>query len=246
MFTINRVNSLNELEMLVYDYILRHPKELPGMKVKDVAEAVNVSSSTVMRFCKKMDCSGFSEFKYQYQHYLTQDVVGEQKHDELEYLLEFFSSMSQNGNQESMLAAMDRFLGCGDKILYGNAGLPGQLVQYASYLLNAAGMATRYFTDDSFMLRNLMDTDDSGVILYFSMQQDEELALNKLCKAKALGYRILVVSNYENVKVHKIADDILTYHVPVWDGVGSGSSSQLPALYYVEALARRYGEVHSR
>lgn len=242
VFTINRVNSLNELERLVYDYILRHPKELPGMKVKDVAEAVNVSSSTVMRFCKKMDCSGFSEFKYQYQHYLTQPVAVEQKDDELEYLLEFFSSVSQTGNQESMLAVIDRFLGCGDKILYGNAGLQGQLVQYASYLLNAAGMTTRYFTDDSFRLRNLLDLGDSGAILYFSVQQDEELALNKLCAAKALGYRIFVVSNYENVQVHKIADDILTYHVPVRDGIGSGGSSQLPALYYVEALARRYGE----
>ena len=253
VFTINRVNSLNELERLVYDYILRHPKELAGMKVKDVAEAVNVSSSTVMRFCKKMDCSGFSEFKYQYQHYLAQDVAVEQKDNELEYLLEFFASVSQDGNQENMLAVLDRFIDCADKILLGNAGLQGQLVQYASYLLNAAGMATRYFTDDTFRLRNLTDTGESGVILYFSIQQDEESALNKLCAAKALGYRILVISNYENVQVHKIADDILTYHVPVRDGVvgggaigGGWGSSQLPALYYVEALARRYGEVAVR
>lgn len=248
VFTINRVNGLNELERLVYDYILRHPKELAGMKVKDVAEAVNVSSSTVMRFCKKMDCSGFSEFKYQYQHYLAQDVAVEQKDNELEYLLEFFASVSQDGNQDSMLTVMDRFIGCEDKILFGNAGLQGQLVQYASYMLNAAGMETRYFTDDSFRLRNLADTGDSGAILYFSVQQDEELALNKLCAAKALGYRIFVVSNYENVQVHKIADDILTYHVPMRDGVGSGGvgSSQLPALYYVEALARRFEEVFVR
>ena len=246
MFTINKVNNLNELERLVYEYILHHPKELAGLKVKDVAEAVNVSSSTVMRFCKKMDCSGFSEFKYQYQHYLTQSVAVKQTDDELEYLLEFFASVSQDGNQERMLAAIDRFLGCGDKILLGNAGLQGQLVQYASYLLNAAGMATRYFTDDSFRLRNLADTGDSGAILYFSVQQDEELALNKLCSAKALGYRIFVVSNYENVQVHKIADDILTYHVPVRDGVGGRGSSQLPVLYYVEALARRFGEVAVR
>lgn len=173
MFTINRVNSLNELERLVCEYILQHPKELAGMKVKDVAEAVNVSSSTVMRFCKKMGCSGFSEFKYQYQHYLAQVEVAERKDDELEYLLEFFASVSQDGNRESMLAALDRFIGCGDKILFGNAGLQGQLVQYASYLLNAAGMATRYFTDDTFRLRNLTDTGESGVILYFSIQQDE-------------------------------------------------------------------------
>ena len=94
----------------------------------------------------------------------------------------------------------------------------------------------------------MADTGDSGAILYFSVQQDEELALNKLCAAKALGYRIFVVSNYENVQVHKIADDILTYHVPMRDGVGSGGvgSSQLPALYYVEALARRFEEVFVR
>lgn len=243
MFTIDRLNSLNELERLVYDFILQHPKEFAVLKVKDIAEAVNVSSSTVMRFCKKMGCSGFSEFKYQYQHYLAQDAVVDKKNDELEYLLEFFSGLAQNDNQEKMWAAFDRFLDCGDKILYGHGGLQGQLAQHASYLLNAAGMATRYFTDDSFRLRNLADSEESGAILYFSVQQHEEQALNKLCEAKALGYRILVVSNYENAQVHKIADDILTYHVPVHDG---GFSSQLPALYYVEALARRYGDVYLR
>nr|WP_321302621.1 MurR/RpiR family transcriptional regulator [uncultured Trichococcus sp.] len=245
MFTINRVNSLNELERLVYDFILQHPKELSSLKVKDIAEAVNVSSSTVMRFCKKMGCSGFSEFKYQYQHHLAQPVAAaaEQKNDELEYLLEFFASLSQEENQEKMAATLDHFLACGDKILYGDGGLQGQLVQHASYLLNAAGMATRYFSDSSFKLRNLSDSGETGAILYFSVQQHEERALNKLCEAKAHGYRILVVSNYENVHVHKIADDILTYHVPVANGADSGSSSQLPALYYVEALARRFREL---
>ncbi|WP_441299921.1 MurR/RpiR family transcriptional regulator [Breznakia sp. PFB1-11] len=37
------------------------------MKIRDVAEAAHVSTTTVLRFCKKVGCDGYAEFKIKYR-----------------------------------------------------------------------------------------------------------------------------------------------------------------------------------
>lgn len=61
MFDYEIIQSLNELEMLVYNYITTHKQEVKYMTVRELADAVHVSTSTVIRFCKKNGCDGYSE-----------------------------------------------------------------------------------------------------------------------------------------------------------------------------------------
>lgn len=53
MFDYEIIKSFNELEMLVYQYVMEHKEEIKYMTIRELAEAVHVSTSTVLRFCKK-------------------------------------------------------------------------------------------------------------------------------------------------------------------------------------------------
>lgn len=63
-FEYSQVEKLNEAEMCVYNYIVKNLKHILNLSVRELADEVHVSTATVMRFCKKMGYSGFSELKY--------------------------------------------------------------------------------------------------------------------------------------------------------------------------------------
>lgn len=56
MFTHEIVKSFNQLEMDVYNYIVQNEEQVIHMKVRELADAVHVSTTTILRFCKKAGC----------------------------------------------------------------------------------------------------------------------------------------------------------------------------------------------
>lgn len=64
MFTAQALKSLNKLEMLVYQYVMEHRFAVPYMRIRELATEAHVSTTTVLHFCKKMGCEGFSQFKW--------------------------------------------------------------------------------------------------------------------------------------------------------------------------------------
>ena len=63
MFTHEMIKSFNQLEMDVYNYIISNEEKVVYMKVRELAEEVHVSTTTILRFCKKVGCEGYSEFR---------------------------------------------------------------------------------------------------------------------------------------------------------------------------------------
>ena len=73
MFSYEVLQSFNNLEMLVYNYVMEHRHEVQYMTIRELAEAVHVSTSTVVRFCKKAGCDGYSEFRVQFKMFLKEE-----------------------------------------------------------------------------------------------------------------------------------------------------------------------------
>lgn len=55
--------SLYDAEKKVADYIIAHPSEVIEMSIAELAAQCEASQATVMRFCKKVGCTGFYQFK---------------------------------------------------------------------------------------------------------------------------------------------------------------------------------------
>ena len=63
-FTYSQVESLNETEAYVYNYVVKNTKKVLNESIRELANDTHVSTATIMRFCKKMGCEGFTELKY--------------------------------------------------------------------------------------------------------------------------------------------------------------------------------------
>ena len=63
MFSVEQVQSLNELEREVYEFVMKNQSNVQYMRIRELADGAHVSTSTVLRFCKKVGCNGYAEFK---------------------------------------------------------------------------------------------------------------------------------------------------------------------------------------
>ena len=70
MFSHDKIQSLNELELSLYSYIIKNSEKVIYMRIRELANEAHVSTTTISRFCKKLNCDGFSEFKVKLKLYI--------------------------------------------------------------------------------------------------------------------------------------------------------------------------------
>ena len=63
MFRYEVIQSLNNLELSLYEYIMKNSKKVIYMRIRELAEEAHVSTTTILRFCKKLNCEVFKNFK---------------------------------------------------------------------------------------------------------------------------------------------------------------------------------------
>ena len=75
MFNYEVIQSLNELELSLYSYIMMNRKKVMYMRIRELADEAHVSTTTILRFCKKLKCEGFSEFKVRFKMYIEEENI---------------------------------------------------------------------------------------------------------------------------------------------------------------------------
>lgn len=58
--------GLTVQEKVVLDYIVKHPRDILGMNIKELARESFSSAATIVRLCKKTGLKGYSDFKYRF------------------------------------------------------------------------------------------------------------------------------------------------------------------------------------
>ena len=62
MFDSQKVKDLNELELIVYTFIVENMEHVGGMTIRDLSDSCHVSTSTILRCLTKLGYSGYTEF----------------------------------------------------------------------------------------------------------------------------------------------------------------------------------------
>lgn len=73
MFTNEQIQSFSDLEYELYNYIMKNSREVTYMRIRELANETHVSTTTILRFCKKLGFDGFTEFKVQLKNHLAEE-----------------------------------------------------------------------------------------------------------------------------------------------------------------------------
>lgn len=55
---------------MIYNYVVSHMEDVPRMTIRELAQQLHVSTTSVMRFCNKVGCTGYAEFKFRLAEYV--------------------------------------------------------------------------------------------------------------------------------------------------------------------------------
>ncbi|MCL2559156.1 MAG: MurR/RpiR family transcriptional regulator [Turicibacter sp.] len=248
MFTYERIQTLNESELEVYNHILSLESKVLDMKIRELAEACHVSVTVVWNFVKKMQCDGWTEFKIKYKESLLDNRSDEPLADDA--TIEYIESFNEDITQKMQVNKAALMVSKARKVVFIGEGTSGVMAKYGSMYLTSMGKSSQY-TDTPFYPIPPEDHSDA-VVIGLSVSGDTVGLLDRLARYKELGAQIITITNGIKNKLVSVSDLPLAYKVPKEEYHVMGprkmlirinTTTQMPVMYLIESIAKKYLEL---
>lgn len=108
MFSYEEIQKYTETDIRIYKYVVSNFDKIQYMTIRELANEMQVSTSTILRFCNKNNFEGYSEFK----DALKKEVALQKTYppmEDLQELSDFFARANSSAFEEKLLFAIDVF-----------------------------------------------------------------------------------------------------------------------------------------
>jgi len=222
LFNHSAVASLNNLEMMVYNVVIKNRDKVMYMTIRELADAAGVSTTTVLRFCRKLECEGYSEFRVRFKLYLAQSEPQPANFGASE-IISFFKSVNNDEFDRLLDQATDIIL-ASERIIFVGVGTSGSLAKYGARFFSNVGKFSNHVDDPYFPVTNDMAKNALAIVLSVSGETEE----------------ILRFASHEHSALAKLADFNLSWHIPQTRiSGGYDLTTQIPVIYILETLGRK-------
>ena len=228
-------DRLNEGDLEIWEYIFNHKKECAGMTIEQCAAMCNVSRTTILRFAKKLNLSGYTEFKYllKAETAVAENAAGENGIDisQLAHnfirLLEDLPSRDYQTFNELMDAARRVFL-------VPSGHTQSVAVMELQNLLTVHTAKTTVVADSRSRRGAMLNTVQPSDLVMFVSQSGENEMLQEI--ARELKWKKVPIITFTQVKSNpmaQLADLPIYYPVRVFPGIGERGYTSIGSLYVV-------------
>ena len=233
MFSHSAIASLNNLEMMVYNTVIKNRDQVMYMTIRELADAAGVSTTTVLRFCRKLKCDGYSEFRVRFKLYLEQNEPQQANFGASE-IISFFKSVNNDEFDTLLNNAVDIILSS-ERIIFVGAGTSGSLAKYGARFFSKY---SNHIDDPYFPVTNDMAKNALAIVLSVSGETEEIL---RFASQFSLHHcKVLSITSHEHSRLAKLADFNLSWHVPQTRIAGVYDiTTQIPVIYILESLGRK-------
>ena len=202
MFSHSAIASLNNLEMMVYNYVIKNRDKVMYMTIRELADAAGVSTTTILRFCRKLNCDGYSEFRVRFKLYLEQNEPQQANFGASE-IISFFKSVNNEEFDALLDKAVDIILSS-ERIIFVGAGTSGSLAKYGARFFSNIGKFSNHIDDPYFPVTNDMAKNALAIVLSVSGETEEIL---RFASQFSLHHcKVLSVTSHEYSRLAKLAD----------------------------------------
>ena len=236
MFALEEIQGLNELELEVYQYVTRHWDAVPYMRIRELATEAHVSTTTILRFCKKMNCDGYAEFKIRMREYAGQQSTMPIPED-FSMLKAFLDRMETQKLQQQLEEAAS-VAAKADRVVFIGMGNSGNIAQYGARYFTNLGKFSLYVSDPFYPMTHIGVMSTAAIVL--SVSGESEQIVKIVNDLKTAGCRIIGITNTDQCTLARMSDVNLTYYITMYrDKEQTDYTSQVPAVFLVETLGKR-------
>lgn len=250
MFNDKETRAFNEAEIEMYNFTIQNKHLIPYMTIREFSSKVHSSSPSVLRFCRKVGFSGFTEFKLSCKKELEQVNVSTSSDNVSVLFRDFLSRIDAKDYREKLNQAANMLLKA-DRVFCIGAGASGSIAYYAAMYFTASGKFAS-FIDSRFTEAVHKPSDDLYVL--FSVSGESENMIDFIRSIRDNNGKSLLITNSSYTTLSKLADFVLPYNIyhskfvhegePETNKMGlvtnllDNLSTQLPVVYIIETLSK--------
>ena len=230
-FTYSQVESLNETETYVYNYVVKNTKKVLDESIRELANNTHVSTATIMRFCKKMGCEGFTELKYR----LKENVeIQETKEDDANNQFDSFIERVESSDYLESIRRAAEIIKQSDLILTLGIGTTGDFAKYTSRLLSGMGYCCYGVDGAAYPAQRVAEGYQVAIIAFYERLQ-KKLLFEEIYRYKNKNYMIIMLTKDNMGSMEHVCDEVI--HVSDGSVMLGKIHSGIPMLYAIEMLA---------
>lgn len=235
-FTYAQISSLNETEAHVYDYITKNKDRVLEESIRELANHTNVSTATVIRFCKKVGCSGFTELKYK----LKESFEIEAKDEKLDQssFVNFIEHVYTHNYSESIQKTVDLIKNADSFYILGLGPFSG-FAKTMAYLFSEIGYYC-YGIQDKYYLMPEVEEGHNTVVLIGYASAIKDAVVEEIEKYKSRNYKIVMITSEPIGGLECLCDNVIyaSEGIVKMGNIVSG----IPVLYTFERIMKELGE----
>lgn len=239
MFSYEEINTFNDLEMQIYEFILEHKEEIKYMTIRNLAEEVHVSTAAISRFCKKNGCDGYSEFKVQLKQFLKEKKETQPDVDQTD-LRYFFDKYNSASYQEELEKIAD-VVRHADQVIFFGIGTSGILGRYGARYFSNLGKYSQFIEDPYYPITTDMK---NTVVIVLSVSGETPEVIKLTADLKEHRCKVISITNHAATTLGKMSDYHLNYYVTEQDtGDGHHITTQIPVVFLLENIGRKISQL---
>ncbi len=240
--TEEQLKQLNESELYILRYINANAEEVMNSGIRELAEEILYSTATIIRFCKKLNLSGFSELKYAIKQnsIATQTNLINHSNAELTKNMNDFAQEIRNTlslvSSETLDRTVTELMSYKNVHLFGT-GISGIVIDYIERLLFAIGKHNVYRYHSSMLIDHAITNMNENDILIVMSSSGKFSPLIKTVKlAKLVNVLVIAISPFTKNEISNTADINFHFFADKRENTGAEYTSRLPVFYIIDLI----------
>lgn len=249
----SKYNNMTNTEKKVADYILENTRGVVYMSITDLADECGVGESSIFRFCKSLNFSGYQEFKIALAHSITveneipqltdqilmtdtiEEVTSKVLSTNINALNETFNLIDA-GKMDQAIEAMVQ----GERIIFFGVGSSLITALEAKNKFMRITNKTECSMDSHLQMMSaaLMTKRDVAVVISYSGSTKDSIEVAK--KAKERGAKVISITRFEKSPLTLYSDLTLLCGANEGPLQGGSLSAKISQLYLLDILYVEY------
>lgn len=243
------IKSLSSNELNILKFVYEHGDAILHMSIQEFAAQVSYSSSTVLRFCRKLGYSGFAEFKYALRSQARSRESEPEKTpapapdvrrliDGLNFNIDGTCSLLS----EDQLRLTFQYFDSGCPIyLWAPGGITSILSNYFEKLLFSIGRQNVYLLESSKMASHILQTAQPDCLLILISTTGSfgpTVRLGKLAQMNHIP--TLTISPYTTNELADLGVIRFRFFTTPRENQGAEFTSRLPVFFVISIIIQSY------
>ncbi|WJY26347.1 MurR/RpiR family transcriptional regulator [Sporosarcina trichiuri] len=214
-------------------------KQVALKSITDLAKEIDVSPSSITRFCKRMQFDNFQQLKYAM---LEASADRDREEDDIRRVSDLYVTVIRSTQQflemEQIARIVDR-LQKADRVLFCGVGNSGLIAEEFNSRTERMGMDTAAMTDAHTMVMRSALLGERDVLMCFSATGKTQSVLAAAREAKANGAGLIVVTTSGAEELTDLADEIVFVANHVLAADDKFINTQISSLFFLDVLTYR-------